>query len=227
MMEHYTLDPSKISLDRFFELTASRRMLPSRIALHDDMEKRRQVLKSSGISHLKDLIASLKTKDKLGDFVALTGLPEDYLLLLNREAKSYLARPKPLADFPGIPFEYIESLRAKGIKNTKQFFELFQDEGERKELARSTGIPEERLKEILALSDLARITGVGGVFARVVYASGIGSTRQFAYTRAREQYKRYMQVIEQFGYKAGHFVEEDINYCIAYAKVICETATTD
>ena len=222
-MEKYTLDPGKISLDRFFELTGSRRMLPSRIVLHDHMMERFQILKEAGIRNLRDLISTLGSKPRIEVFASDSGLPEAYLVLLKREASSYLARPFPLSDFPGIPHEYVESLRSKGIRNTREYFESAQSSKEQKQLSGRTGIPDSRLREILALTDLSRITGIGGLFARIVYEAGIRSTRQFAETDAHSQTLKYMKIIDKYGYAAGHFVEEDIQYCITYAKVICET----
>jgi hypothetical protein len=224
-MERYTINPEQVSLQWFLQLTRSKRMLPSRVMLHEEMEQRFGKLTKTGISSLGELISILGSKTKIADFASKSGLPEEYLVLLKREAGSYLARPIPLSDFPGIPHEYVESLRATGIRNTKEFFELARQKEKIPQLASKTGIPSERLNEIHALSDLTRITGVGGVFARVVYHAGIRSVREFAETNARTHYKKYMDVIEIYGYAAGHFSEEDIQYCIDYAKFIREVST--
>ena len=80
-----------------------------------------------------------------------------------------------------------------------------------------------RLKELWALCDLSRITGVGAVFARVVYEAGIHSVSEFAETQASSHYLKYMSVIEKFGYSAGHFSEGDIQFCIDYARVVNES----
>ena len=221
-MEAYRIDPGAISLSWFFELTRVRRMLPSRKALHDQMEERFDILDKAGIRNLAELISTLGSKSKIQVFSSETGLEEEYLVLLKREAGSYIARPFPLSDFPGIPFEYTEALRARGIKTTRDLFEGAVLEGQRTELSRETGIPLSRIQELYSLCDLSRITGVGGVFARVVYEAGIRSTREFAGTDAYSHYRKYMEVIDRFGYAAGHFVEEDIQYCIDYASVICQ-----
>jgi len=224
-MEKYTIDPERVSLKWFLELTRSKKMLPSRIMLHEEMDKRFGRLAKAGVSNLGDLISTLGSKTKIASFASTSGLSQDYLVLLKREAGSYLARPIPISDFPGIPHEYVESLRSTGIRNTREFFELAQSGKALPQLAVNSGIPVERLKEILALSDLSRITGVGGVFARVVYHAGIRSVKQFAETDAHIHYQKYMKVIETCGYAAGHFSEEDIQYCIDYARFIREVST--
>ena len=81
-------------------------------------------------------------------FSERSGLSTEYLVLLKREAGSYLARPFPLDSFPGIPFEYTELLKRKGIKNTKDFFEELQPEIKLDELSKTSGIPRYRLEEL-------------------------------------------------------------------------------
>ncbi|MCK5136938.1 MAG: DUF4332 domain-containing protein [Bacteroidales bacterium] len=223
-MENYTLDPTRISLERFNELTISKRLIPSRIILHEQINERFQFLKNAGISNLGELIKILGSKQKIAAFASSSGVPAEYLVLLKREAGSYLARPFPLSDFPGIPHEYVEALKAKEIRHTREFFERAQTDDQRHKLSGLTGIPEARLMEIFSLTDLSRITGIGAVFARIVFESGIRSVRQFANTDASTHCKKYLDISEKHGYAAGHFVEEDIQYCIDYARVIIEKA---
>lgn len=224
-MKRYSIDPKMITLGQFRELTANRRMLPSRVVLKDQMDKRFGLLKGSGIENLADLLRALGSKSKIDSFSARTGLSSDYLVLLKREAGSYLARPFPLSNFPGIPYEYVELLKSKGINNTKDLFEQVQSDHQQAELAATTGIPDYRIKELFSLCDLSRITGIGGLFARVVYEAGIRSTGEFARTDASTHVKRYLVVIEKHGYAAGNPGEEEIRYGIDYASVVvaCDT----
>jgi hypothetical protein len=219
-MKRYCIDPSLISLEEFRELTANRRMLPSRVVLQEQMDERFALFKDSGINHLGDLLRTLGSKSQIHNFSIQTGLSEDYLLLLKREAGSYLARPFPLSSFPGIPFEYAELLKSRGIRSTKDFFEQVQSEQQQAVLAVSTGIPAYRLKELYSLCDLSRICGVGGIFARVLYTAGIRCTELFASSDTASLLKSCQLVIEKHGYAAGKLGEEDIKYGINYASVI-------
>jgi hypothetical protein len=221
-MKRYTLDPDLIGLERFMQLTRNRRMLPSRVELRQEMEERFAALRLAGISSLGELIRSLGSKSKLEAFSAHTGLAVEYLVLLKREAGSYLARPFPLSSFPGIPYEYAEVLKSRGLANTRDFFEGVQSGEQETKVSKETGIPVARLKELYALCDLSRITGVGGVFARVVYEAGIRSSKEFAHTDAPEHCRLYRAIIDKYKYTAGHFSEDDIRYCIDYARVLEE-----
>lgn len=195
-------------------------MLPGRVALQEQMDERFNLLKKSGVKTLGDLLRVLDSNTKIESYSAQTGLPVNYLVLLKREAGSYLVRPFPLSDFPGIPFEYTELLKSKGIKNTKDLFVQVQLESRQAEMASKTGIPQYRLKELVSLCDLSRITGVGGIFARVIYEAGIRSTLEFASTDSSGLLSRCRTVIEKHGYTAGNLGEKDILYGINYANVV-------
>jgi len=219
-MKRYSIDPSLLSLEEFKELTANRRMLPGRVMLHEKMDERFARLKRSGMETLEDILRSLSSKSKIQSFAIQTGLSEDYLVLLKREAGSYMAKPFSLSTLPGIPFEYVELLKSRGIKNTKDLFEQVQSELEQEELSTSTGIPAYRLKELHSLCDLSRVTGVGGIFARMLYESGIQSSRVFAGADIPVLLKHCKSVIEKYGYAVGNLGEEDMKYGIHYAKVV-------
>jgi len=219
-MNHYSIDPSLLSLEEFKELTANRRMLAGRVMLHEQMDERFGLLKRSGMETLGDALRILGSKSKIHSFAIQTGLTEDYLVVLKREAGSYIAKPIALSSFPGIPFEYVELLKSRGINNTKDLFMQVQSEQEQEELSASTGIPAYRLKELSSLCDLSRITGVGGIFARVLYEAGIHSTEEFANTDIASLLNACQLVIEKHAYAVGKLGEEDMNYGIHYARVV-------
>lgn len=130
------------------------------------------------------------------------------------------ATPFALSEFPGIPFEYTQLLLSRGIRNTGDFFEQVQTGKQQKDLSLNTGIPVYRLEELYSLCDLSRITGVGSIFARVLYEAGIRSARQFAGTDITSLLGSCRAVIEKHGYKAGKLGKADIQDGIDYASVI-------
>lgn len=221
-MERYTLDPERFSLQRFYELSASKKMIPSRRMLQEGIEEYFEALEKKGILNLCQLIRALANIEKIAATASETGIPIEYLVLLKREAGSYLSKPFPLSDFPGIPLEYTEVLKSRGIKNTREFFESVQLPEQRKRVSGQTGIPEDRLKELYSLCELSRITGVGAFYARIIYHAGIKSLRDFAKTDPATHNKRYMAILDRFGYPVKALGEEDLQYCINYATLLLE-----
>jgi hypothetical protein len=221
-MERYTLDLQLISLERFYKLSVSKRLVPGRAILKEKMDERFRLLEAVGIENLDQLIRSLANKEKIRNVASSTGIPEGYLVLLKREAGSYLARPFPLSGIPGIPFEFGEALRSRGIRSTKDFFESVQTDEQQIRVSKVTGIPESRLKEIYCLCDLSRITGVGGLYSRILYESGIRSVRDFVQIDIGAHRTRSLAVIEKYGYPVKPLSENDIRYCLDVACVILE-----
>ena len=193
--------------------------------LKDGIDSYFKVLETRGIENLRQLNTALGNREKIGRFATESGIPESYLTLLKREAGSYLARPFPLSEFPGIPLEYTEVLKSKGIRNTREFFESVQSADQRLEMAKMTGIPASRLSEIFALCDLSRITGVGGIYARIIYHAGMRSVKQFAATNTATHNELYLTSLEKLGYPVKALGEEDLQYCISYASLIAELNT--
>lgn len=218
MKVEYNIDLSNFSLERFKGLIENREMLPSRKMLQEKLEDRFAVLKSQGISNLKELVDALKTREKIEKFTKQTNLPVDYLTILKREASSYVSSPVKLKDFPGINTDYLNKLTELKMSNSKQLFDNAQTEAERKAISESTGIPMDKIKELFCLSDLVRIWGVGAVFARIIYEAGIKSTKQFAESDAEQAYNEYVRINEEKGFTAAKFIQKDIEFCIELAK---------
>ena len=214
MTSQYHIDLEKFSLQRFKTSLESRELIPSRSSLKDDLDERFRILEVNGISNLSELIGALKTKPKIAAFSQETGLTIEYLTLLNREAKSYLPNPVRLDKFPGISREFVDSLEAEGIKNSRQMFNEAKDKNERNRISRKTGIPIETLNELVGLSDLVRAYGVGPVFARMIYDVGIQSIKEFVAYTAED----FVRIYEEKEQKKADFGVGEIQFSLELAK---------
>jgi len=212
--DQYQIDLEKYSLRKFKKSLQSRDMIPSRSSLKDELEVRFGILKNCNISNLKELIDALKTKPKIEQFSQETGLPVQYLTLLNREAKSYLSKPIRLDKLPGVRVDYLGRLDDAGIRNSRQLFIEAQDIGRRDRLSKDTGIPIEVLNELVGLSDLSRIYGVGPVFARMIYDVGIKSVKEFIENSAED----FIRIYEEQTNKKADFGVGEIQFSLELAR---------
>ncbi len=214
MKDQYHLDASKISLKKFQKSLGSRELIPSRAILKENINERFNNLYSVGIHNLKDLIDALKTKQKLEAFSKLTSLSTDYLTLLKREANSYFPKPIRLSSFPGVESRTIKKLESIDIKNSKQLFNRARSISEKNQLSSLTKIPIEELTELFQLSDLARLYGVGPVFARLIHDVGIDSVKTFV----KHSPKEIIKIYEDKTQKKADFSEQDIKFTLELAK---------
>jgi hypothetical protein len=216
MRDQYHINLEQYSLQKFKSNLEARDMIPSRVSLKDNLDERFRVLENAGITNLKELIDALKTKQKIEQFSKETGLPTQYLTLLNREAKSYLPKPIRLDKFPGISNTVIEKLGAVNIKNSRHLFNAAQGKSDREGLAKNTGVPIACLNELVSLSDLARIYGVGPVFARMIFDVGIHSIQDFVRCTAED----FIEIYENQTQKKADFGVNEIEFSLELAKAL-------
>ena len=146
MNTRYHIDSRKYTLQQLKTNLLSREMIPSRKALKKDLERRFEILEKMDILNLKELIKALKNKKKTEKFSASSGIFVDYLILLLREANSYLPNPVPLNKFPDVSSGDLNRLMGKGIMNSRHLFEQAGLDKDRKELAKLSGVPLEKIK---------------------------------------------------------------------------------
>ena len=214
MKSQYHIDLEKFTLDKFKQSLKQREMIPSRVILKEEIDQRFNVLSANGINNLKNLVDALKTKVKVESFSRQTDLTIEYLTILKREANSYLPNPKKLKDFTGIDENDIQALENIGIKNSKQLFNKINIEMSVDQLSEQTGVSEDKLKELAALSDLVRIYGVGPAFARIIYDVGIDSLEAFVQCSAED----FIHIYEEKTGKKADFGVNDINFSLEVAK---------
>ena len=212
--ENYHLDPEKISLEQFRQSLQARELIPSRVILKETLAERFEVLSSMGISNLKELIDSLKSKAKIENFSKQTGLPVGYLTILKREVGSYFPNPVPLNKFPGIEAQVLLKLEKLGLKNSKQLFNSAKTNKGRQSLCSDTVISEQQLMELVQLSDLVRLYGVGPVFARLLYDVDIKSVESFLTYGPKE----IVRIYEEKTGKKADFAEKDIQFSYEMAR---------
>ncbi len=218
MSDGYHIDLERFSLERFRHILETGELLPGRMILKEDLPERFETLESMGITNLKELMEVLGTKKRLEGFSQESGLSQDYLVILRREVNSYLPKPVALRAIPGVDPETIDRLAALGIKNTKYLFERARTGSDRAELARQADVSDADLLELVKLSDLTRIGGVGPVFARMLYEVGVDTPEELVKRSPVDLLERLHEINQEKGYTRVMLSEKDIGYCIDRAR---------
>jgi hypothetical protein len=220
MSEDYNIPLEEFSLEEYQVFLESARVLPGRQILKENIPENFEVFRSSSISNLKELLAKVKNKKEIKKFSKVTGLSEEYLIILRRQLRSLMSKPVYLKDFPEVNQELVEKLEEIGVKNSKQLYMGCKTPKERKELAEKIDMAPESLMELVKLSDLARCGGVGPLFARMIYQTGVDTIEELARASAEDLLTDLKVLNEERGYTKAKFVTEDVRYCIQYAKML-------
>jgi hypothetical protein len=214
MKSSYHIDPKEFSLQYLEENLTSRELIPSRKALVEDIHSKFKLLGDIGIQTLDDLLRSLKNKKGIEEVSGKTGISLDYLTLLRREANSYLPNPVSLSKLPGVDSDVISILAENGIKNSRHMYERACTESDRKLLSEMIGLSSDVLKELVGLSDLVRAYGVGPVFARILFDTGIHSIQELIQYTSEE----IIQLYEDKFHQKADFSLRDMNFSLEIAK---------
>jgi len=88
--------------------------------------------------------------------------------------------PFPLRKFRGVNADHTDRLSAAGIRFARDLREQGRTGAARREISDRTGVPLEAVEELVRLSDLARVTGLKGIRARLYLDGGVTSVADLA-----------------------------------------------
>ena len=217
MNDPYQLNLRGISLDQYRQTLQEAELIPSRRILKEQIEDRFARLQAQGISNLAEFLDAVKSTRKINELAGKTDLSVEYLTLLRREINALLPKPRNLRDFSGIDPATVEKLAVRGIKNSRQLFGNALSGERRAELSRQAQIDPEELLELVKLSDLSRLYGVGPVFARLLYDAGVDSAEAIARADSSQLFDRLSKAYLAAGNSRVDFKERDISFCIQMA----------
>ncbi|MAT44194.1 MAG: hypothetical protein CL609_17825 [Anaerolineaceae bacterium] len=227
MAVSYGLDLSQIKLDEFCTLLKEQDLLPSRVILRDNLDLYFDKLQTAGLFTMQDLVNQLSTKKKVETFSQTTGIPVDYLTILRRQARSYLASPIYLKEIPGINSQTVQKLAQIGINNSQHLFDRCLTPNQRIELANELQVPIEEINELAQLSDLVRAGWVGPIFVRLLHSTGIHSIKELAESDAADLYQRTLQVNQENKLTKAGYSQKDVLACIETAKKLPDRLLVD
>jgi hypothetical protein len=218
MINKYHISLEEVSLEEYQKILESKKLLPGRRILENNISERFEIIRNAGVKNLEELLGQLKNKKNIEDFKNKTGIPKDYLLILKREIKSYLPNPVSLTKFPGINQDNVAKMADMRIKNSKQILTRVMGQNDLSHLSIKLDIPPNDLLEILRLSDLVRISGVGPIFARMMYDNGTNTTEKVANSNPKPLFEELISLNEKNNYTKAKFTQNDVFYCINFAK---------
>ena len=227
MADDYYIDLENIDLEGFKASIEDKDLLPGRVVLRENLDQRFGILADRGINTLGDLWRALKTKRRVAQFADQSGLSKEYLTILRREVNSYIPNPVGLSKLPGVDDEHIARLAALGVKTSKHLFERAKTARQRAELCEQAELPEEALLELVKLSDLVRILGVGPVFARILYQAGVDRLETFVTLSPEVLLERVQAVIESEQSTRVKLTHKDILYCLESARLLPQAIEYD
>lgn len=218
MNDTYHLDLSLVPLEAFFGTLREGNISPGRSVLLEDTNQRRATIAAAGIQTLGELVAALKTETKLVAFAKQTGLPTEYLTILRRQGQSWLPSPVQLSRFPGVSTSLVIALVDAGVKHSKHLWEAVIQNSP--VLADIESVFTSEYRDLVGMSDLVRIPGIGPIFARAFLEIEITDTSRLAASEAANVISRLDDAPTLRNYSGPHVTRWDIEHCVWFSQLL-------
>ena len=176
----YSINLKNIALPAYRDMLKAKQLSPSRRLLHQGINEAFTLLQRGGFEDAEALLKGLGTPKKIESVSMKTGVSAEYLALLKRELGGLEAKSMNLGEFPYLSPDIVSLLTEKGLKDSEDVYEYTQRFAEPQRLCDLSGISEPQAQEVCALCDLVRISGVGKVFAHILYDAGYRCLREIA-----------------------------------------------
>lgn len=216
----YSIELKNICLNDYMDILKNQNLLPGRKILLNNIDENFKAIYTFGISNLDELYKILCKPAKLEALVYKTGINKDYLIILKREVGSFIQKPVSICDFPGLSPIIFLQLNEHHIKTSKDLYDYSDGFSKKKQFCDITGISENIAKELFALCDLVRINGVGAVFAKILYISGINGVQDLANTDADYIFQKFLEINIDNTYTKAKLGKNDMQFCIDFAKIL-------
>ncbi len=108
--------------------------------------------------------------------------------------------PFPLAKFRGVSPEHAEALASAGVRDVKQMLKAGATRPGREALSRRAGVPYSAILEMVKLSDLARLSGIKAIRARLYVDAGVDTIEKLATWRPEELRAMLLRFVEETGF---------------------------
>lgn len=214
----YYIDLDKTSIDDYTLRIGSAYLPPGRMILKDNIDERFGYFKSIGIKNIKELIQTLKNKNKFAELSKVDFLSGDYLTILLRELNSTLPKPNRIADFTDLTKETISILEKTGISNTEKLYGRVIKKSDRQKLAEATGINYQDILKLTRLTDLSRIKWVGVTYAQMLYDLGVDTVEKVSTSDPIELHARINQMIKERNVFKGAIGLNDVRILVESAR---------
>jgi predicted flap endonuclease-1-like 5' DNA nuclease len=99
-----------------------------------------------------------------------------------------------MAQMRGITVDVSDKLKGKGLKDIDLYLEAVKTPKQRKELAKELGIDEKAVLELANRADLARVKGIGEVFADLLENAGVDTIKELAKRIPENLHARLLEV---------------------------------
>jgi len=122
-----------------------------------------------------------------------------------------------LKDFLGVDRQNVQALKTEGIITAEHMFDAGKTRKGSEELAAKIGVPLDSILELVKLSNLARIIGLGKKRARLFYNAGLDTLDKIAEWDSEEMRQMLLEFVDQTGFDGSAPTPSDAAFYVKLA----------
>jgi hypothetical protein len=127
-------------------------------------------------------------------------------------------KPAALKDFLGVDPADLAALAAEGIHHAGHMMAAGRTAADRETLSERTGVPLDRILELVKLSDLSRLRGVRGIRARLYVDAGIDTVAKMAEWEPEALRRKIVEFVERTGFEGVPTLPAEARATVAEAR---------
>lgn len=124
----------------------------------------------------------------------------------------------PLARFRDVSQEHADALASAGVRDVKQMLTAGATRAGREALARRTGVSYSAILEMVKLSDLARLSGIKAIRARLYVDAGVDTVEKLATWKPEELRAMLLKFVEETGFDGIAPLPKEAESAVAKAR---------
>jgi hypothetical protein len=197
----------------------------------DYLQKRNKEIHQTTSVDLLDYVASCERERKGSARIRIRGVALYLRYMGNSEVATVADRIRAagiskdraifkLKDFLWVNQAHVSRLKAIGITNIRQMIDSGRTPDARRKLAENTRIPAAGILELVRLSDLARLTGVKGIRARLYHDAGLDTWEKIASLDARELIDVCTRFVKATGFPGIPPTPKEAAFTVGSAKTV-------
>lgn len=102
-----------------------------------------------------------------------------------------------ISSIKGVSAALAAKMKSEGIDNADELLNATKDASDRSKLAKTLGIEDSALTEIINRADLSRIKGIAGVYADMLEYAGVDSVKELAHRVPANLHDKLEEVNDQ------------------------------
>lgn len=125
-----------------------------------------------------------------------------------------------LKDFLGVNRQHVQAVKAIGITTAEQMLDAGKTREDRQKLAGKTDVPLDSILELVKLSNLARIIGLGKKRARLYHNAGLDTLDKIAEWDAEEMRQMLIEFVDSTGFDGSAPTPSEAAFTVHLARYL-------